>query len=111
MPLDVLQSRYTRGIIIRIDEQKHDQDTVQQLREILRGYPGDYDLQLLLCLADGARVRLATPNHPLDLDPEMRRRVDELLGPGNFRLVTDAKQRNGSRASRRASRPQGALST
>jgi DNA polymerase-3 subunit alpha len=87
--LDQLDSRYTRGVIIRVD-QKHAEDKLPRLREIVRGYPGDCELQLMLQLADGSRVYLKSCNLRIEINPEMRNRIDDLLGPGNFRLLTAA---------------------
>jgi DNA polymerase-3 subunit alpha len=87
--LDQLDSRYTRGVIIRV-HQKHAEDKLTQLREIVRGYPGDCELQLMLQLEDGTRVYLKSTNMRVELNPEMRSRIDDLLGPGNFRLLTAA---------------------
>ena len=42
----------------------------------------------MLCLADGSRVACQCDKFKIGIDPEMRRRVDELLGPGHFRLIT-----------------------
>ena len=99
IPLDQLQSRYTRGVVVRIHEHQHDAGTLRQLREILRAYPGQLSLHLLMYLDSGARVRLAAPGTQLEFDPEMRRRVDDLLGPGNFRLVTGKGARRRETAS------------
>jgi DNA polymerase-3 subunit alpha len=89
IPLDELKARYTGGVIIRVDEQKHGERGLAQLREILRGYPGKKTLRLRLALADGTGVELACDNRRVEPNMEMQRRVDELLGPGNFRLITE----------------------
>jgi DNA polymerase-3 subunit alpha len=85
--LEDLESRYTSGVMIRVMEDVHGRQGLEQLHEILRGYPGDKSLRVLLSLADGARVQLDSPTMRVELSPEMRGRVDDLLGPGNFRLV------------------------
>ena len=53
IPLDQLASRYTRGVMIRVLEQTHGQQGLEQLYDILRGYPGNCEVQLMLGLADG----------------------------------------------------------
>jgi hypothetical protein len=53
----------------------------------LRGYPGDCELQLVVCLADGSRAILKSSGMRVALNAEMRSRVDALLGPGNLRLI------------------------
>jgi DNA polymerase-3 subunit alpha len=90
--LDDLEGKFSSGVMIRVAEEQHGQQGLEQLYEILRGYPGDKSLQIRLWLADGAKVSLDPPRMRIELNPEMRRRVDELLGPGNFRLVVSRPQ-------------------
>jgi DNA polymerase-3 subunit alpha len=87
IPLEDLPQRFTRGIVIRVDGQRHREKGLEALYEILRGYPGKCELQLVLCLEDQSRVVCQCDNLRLDLNPEMRRRVDELLGPGHVRCI------------------------
>ena len=95
IPLDQLSARYTRGATIRLFEDKHGENGLEQLHEILRGYPGNCELQLLICLADGSRVACKCDKLRVAINGEMRGRVDELLGPGNFRLVTASPNAGG----------------
>ena len=88
IPLEDLAKRYTRGVMIRVMEEGHGRQGLEQLYEILRGYPGSCELQLVICLADGSRVPCACDKLRVEVNPEMRSRVDQLLGPGNFRLLT-----------------------
>jgi DNA polymerase-3 subunit alpha len=103
IPLDDLDERYTSGVIIRVDECHHQPQSLESLYEILRNYPGNCELQLLLSLAGGERVHIRSDKVRLALDPEMRTRVDQLLGPGHLRLITSpprakAAVRNGNGA-------------
>lgn len=59
------------------------------LKEVVRGYPGNCELQLLMCLDDGSRVLVSSRQIKVDVTPELRSRLDNLLGPGNVRLITD----------------------
>ncbi|MCC6124323.1 MAG: DNA polymerase III subunit alpha [Pirellulales bacterium] len=86
--LEDLPARYTRGVLIRVQEDRHGANKLPLLREILRGYPGPTVLQLLLCLADGHRITCKCSDAAVAINPELRHRIDELLGPGNFRLLT-----------------------
>ena len=88
IPLEDLSSRCTRGVMIRVVEEGHGHQKLEQLHEILRCYPGHCELQLMLCLADGSRVACKCDGMKLAVNGEMRGRVDQLLGPGNFRLLT-----------------------
>ncbi|MBM4090462.1 MAG: DNA polymerase III subunit alpha [Planctomycetes bacterium] len=103
IPLEQLDSRYTTGAIIRVDQRVHRDDVLVSLREIVRGYPGDRELQLVLCLDDGSRVTMKSARIQVEIVPELRRRVDELLGPGYFQLITTPPKPtngNGSRGRR-----------
>ena len=59
---------------------------LEQLHEILRGYPGKYPLELTLTLADGSRVPCQCSDFCVAIDSQMQARVEDLLGPGHFRL-------------------------
>jgi len=105
IPLKDLAARYTRGVRIRIIEETHGQQKLEQLHEILRGYPGRCELQLVLCLSDGSRVDCTCDEFRVAISAEMRSRVDDLLGPGNFRLLTAAPApTNAGRANGRSRR-------
>jgi DNA polymerase-3 subunit alpha len=105
IPLDELSARFTSGVVIRVREETHGVDVLAPLREIVRGYPGTKPLRLRLELSDGGCVVLDCTKSGVTIDPELRRRVDELLGPGNFRLVGAAPRAtppNGANNRRRA---------
>ena len=107
IPLDQLDSRYTSGVVIRIDQRVHPADVLAKVREIVRGYPGSRDLELVLSLDDGSRVHLRSQSMQLEINAELRRRVDELLGPGYYQLITTPpKPSNGN--GNRGRRPAGA---
>ncbi|MFO0915560.1 MAG: DNA polymerase III subunit alpha [Pirellulales bacterium] len=89
IPLDQLGARYTRGMIVRVKQSAHGDQELRMLREIVRGYPGQCELQLLMCLDNGSRVLLSANQLRVEVNPEMRARIDDLLGPGNIRLITD----------------------
>ncbi len=101
--LDGLESRCTRGLKIRMFEEKHGPKGLDQLNEILRGYPGSSSLELLLCLADGRQVSCDCRKAKIEINPEMRSRVDELVGAENVRLLTSPlTARSNSRSKQRA---------
>ncbi len=88
IPLDQLAGRYTRGIEIRVEESPKSAEQLEKLYEIVRGYPGNCSLQILLSLADGNQARLTAGKLRVNVDAQMRERIDDLLGPGHFRLLT-----------------------
>ena len=94
IPLDQLAARYTAGCIVRVDEQKHDQQTLLKLREIVRGYPGAREFQIVIALEDGSRVKLKTHKVQVDVTSELQARIEDLLGPGHFQRITAAPQAN-----------------
>jgi DNA polymerase-3 subunit alpha len=91
IPLEELSSRFTSGVLIRVREDAHGEAVLSKLKEIVRGYPGDKPLKLRLDLADGGCVTIDCPKNSVTIDPELRRRVDELLGAGHFRLLAAAR--------------------
>ncbi|TWT95223.1 DNA polymerase III subunit alpha [Botrimarina colliarenosi] len=88
MPIEELSERYTSGVVISVRE-ADGVERLESLREILRGYPGTKTLKLALSLDDGGRVQLDCPKG-VELGQELRTRVDDLLGPGAFRLTGGA---------------------
>jgi DNA polymerase-3 subunit alpha len=86
IPLADLPQRYSQGIVIRVRQKEHGAARLEQLREILRGYPGSKRLRLRLDLDDGGQVWLESGWQGLELTQELRERVDDLLGPGNLQL-------------------------
>ena len=103
IPVDELDARYTSGVVIRVDQRVHGTDVLHKVREIVRGYPGNRDLELVLCLDDGSRVYLKSQRIQLDINPELRKRVEDLLGPGYYQLITTPPRPsngNGSRGRR-----------
>ena len=88
IPLDQLEGRYTSGIVVRISESEHGPDTVATVREIVRTYPGNSELKLHVSLDDGSRVYMKSHRVRIDVTNELRNRLDDLLGPGNFQLIT-----------------------
>ncbi|QEF98495.1 DNA polymerase III subunit alpha [Stieleria maiorica] len=87
IPLNDLDNRYTHGMRIRLDESKHDGQTISRLREIIRGYPGNQELLFSMLLAEGELVHLKADKFKVQVTPEMRSRIDDLLGSGNYRLM------------------------
>ena len=88
IPLGDLEVRYTRGIRVRVLEETHGLKKLEMLHEILRGYPGECQVELLLCLADGRRISCRCDTFRVANDAEMRGRVESLLGAENLRLIT-----------------------
>jgi DNA polymerase-3 subunit alpha len=88
IPLDQLASRYTTGIVVRIDEREHPADALDKIREVVRSYPGNSELQLGLILEDGSRVFLRSHRVRVEVTRELQDRLENLLGAGNLQLLT-----------------------
>lgn len=90
IPLADLKARYTKGVAVRIDDREHDEKTLDNLREIVRGYPGNCELQLVFMLSDGSKVYCKCDKLRVELTDEMRGRVEALVGPENFKTFASA---------------------
>ena len=84
IPLDEVGNRFTRGIRIRLNEAKHDSQCLSNVREIVRGYPGDLELQIILCLENGYQVHVKSHRHKITVNDQLCNRIDDLLGVGNW---------------------------
>ena len=87
IPYESLDDKFTHGIRVRIDEAKHDATNITTLREIIRGYPGKQELRLTIRLRAGDIVHLKTNHQRVNITEEMRRRIEDCLGPGSYRLM------------------------
>ncbi|TWT76650.1 hypothetical protein CA13_71470 [Planctomycetes bacterium CA13] len=87
IPLEGLDQRYTHGMRIRIDEKTHTPEVLNRLREILRGYPGPKEMLLSLSLDEGEVVHMKSDKYKVDITPELRTRIDDLLGTGHYKLM------------------------
>jgi len=87
IPIDELDQRYTHGIRLRLDEAEHDAGTIAKVREIVRGYPGTKELSLSMNLSQGETVHLKADKFRVDINPQLRERLDDLLGSGHYKLL------------------------
>ena len=86
-PLNELDAKYTHGMRIRLNEADHNAETMHQLREILRGYPGKQELLFSMQLSEGEMVHLKSEKYRVDISSELRTRLDDLLGSGHYKLL------------------------
>jgi DNA polymerase III subunit alpha len=87
IPLADLPARFTSGISVRVREEDHGIEALEKLREIVRGYPGPKPLKIHLSLTDGGGITLDCPKYNVAIDAELRRRIEDLLGPANFKFI------------------------
>jgi DNA polymerase-3 subunit alpha len=90
IPIEDLDNRYTTGVRICVDEKKHGPTSLKLVREIVRAYPGDRELNLTLALEDGGQVFLKANSLRIQVCQELRDRIENLLGPGSLQLITSA---------------------
>ena len=86
-PLSEIDGRYTHGMRLRLDESEHNGETITRLREILRGYPGKQELLFSMQLAEGDVVHLKSDKYRVEITPQLRERIDDLLGAGHYKLM------------------------
>ena len=108
VPLAQLDASFFGRVVIRVDERTHGDRCLEQLREILRGYPGPCELSLSLTLLDGSRVNLTSQKMQIEVNHELKSRVKDLLGDNSLHLQPKSNrgrkgQRNGKRRYRPAS--------
>lgn len=87
IPLDQLDQKFTRGIRLQLTPQQQEPDLLQQIREIIRGYPGSQELLVSMQMEDGALVHLKSSRYTVDVTPELRQRLTDLLGDSGCRLL------------------------
>ncbi|MCC6510904.1 MAG: DNA polymerase III subunit alpha [Pirellulaceae bacterium] len=87
IPLDSASTRFTAGVRIHMHEERHTPEALPRLNEILRGYPGKHEVQFALELLSGETVHIKTRKHRVDITPELRTRLDDLLGQESHRLI------------------------
>ncbi len=92
-PLEELDNKFTHGMRIRLDEADHDETTVSKVREIVRGYPGSKELHLSMALQEGETVHFRADKFKVDISPQLRERLDDLLGNGHYKLLMSKPQR------------------
>ena len=93
IPLEEIDARYTHGIRIRIDEGEHDSQTLSRIREIVRGYPGNQELLFTMRLSQGETIHMKADRFRVEISPELRGRLDDLLGGGHYKLMMSKPNR------------------
>lgn len=89
LTIDGVDEKFTIGVRLHLDEEVHGMDGAEQAYQILRGYPGNLPLELLIRLADGKIVRGKSHRIKLQRSEEMQQRLDALLGAGFLQYMLD----------------------
>ena len=89
-------TKFTTGIHVLFDETKHKPESIRKIREILKGYPGPRDVLVAIRLESGETVHVKSDKQKVAIAPELRSRLDDLLGPDSHRLLmTKPKLKSG----------------
>ena len=75
---------------MRLDENLHGMEMISKLREVTRAYPGRAVLKCMLQLNDGTQVTLKSMKQRIEINQELRGRLDDLLGAGNIKMITQS---------------------
>jgi DNA polymerase-3 subunit alpha len=103
IPIAEAETRFTAGLKIHVDQDRHAEELLTGLHEVLRGYPGSMEVLVALKLTSGDVVQLKSKRHKVSITPELRGRLDDLLGSDSHRLMISPpkpKQHTGGRRSR-----------
>jgi DNA polymerase-3 subunit alpha len=87
IPIQEADSKFTSGIRIAFDEAKHDEKLIPKIEEILRGYEGDREVLFTIHRLNGEIVHVQTSKRRVAIKPELRERLDDLLGENSHRLI------------------------
>ncbi|MEE2639971.1 MAG: DNA polymerase III subunit alpha [Planctomycetota bacterium] len=87
IPINQMQQRNTTGLTIRVSEKEHDETIFSRIQEVLRGYPGSKEITFSIALLDGSTVQVKSNRSGVDIQPELRDRLDDLLGKGNIKPI------------------------
>jgi DNA polymerase-3 subunit alpha len=104
IPIAEASTRFTSGLRIHLEESKHSADSFSRLREILRGYPGPREVFVALRLDSGETVHIRSQRHRVEINDELRSRLDNLLGPHSYRLIAARPTMKNGASSHRGNR-------
>ncbi len=87
IPIQEASSRFMTGLNIQIDQSIHSAEVLPKLAEILRGYPGRMEVQIVAKLESGDNVVLKSRKYAIEVSEELRHRLNDLLGDDSHRLL------------------------
>ena len=101
IPIAEAETRFTAGLRIHLDQERHAEELLAGLHEVLRGYPGSMEVLVALRLTSGDTVQLKSKRHKVEITPELRSRLDDLLGSDSHRLMISPPKPRAATAGRR----------
>jgi DNA polymerase-3 subunit alpha len=87
IPIQEADQKFTSGIHILFDENRHSETMIQDIHEILQGYPGEREVILSVLLSGGRTVHVQAGKQRVAIENELRQRLDDLLGEPSHRLI------------------------
>ncbi|MCU0709406.1 MAG: DNA polymerase III subunit alpha [Pirellula sp.] len=87
IPIQEADQKFTSGIHILFDENRHSETMIQDIQEILRGYPGEREVTISVLLSGGSTVHVQAGKQRVAIENELRQRLDDLLGEPSHRLI------------------------
>lgn len=87
IPIEEASERFTAGIRIHVHQDLHEEAMLPRLNEVLRGYPGNMEVNVSLRMSSGETVQLRSNRHRVAITPELRGRLDDLLGENSHALL------------------------
>ncbi len=96
IPIAEADTKFTTGIHIMYDQDKHKPELINKIREVLRGYPGPRDVLFAIRLETGETVHVKSSKQRVVISPELRARLNDLLGEDSHKLLmTKPKMKSG----------------
>ncbi len=106
VPLEEAPARYSRLVCLRVEETRLGTEGLEQLSRLLQRWPGTIPLELVLLLADGARLRCRCTQTTISLNRQLQTELEKILGPKSISVVAKpAKGPNRSGASTNRTSP------
>lgn len=101
IPIEDANSRFMAGLRIHVEQKRHQLDMLPRLNEVLRGYPGKMEVTVALKMDNGDTVQLISRRHKVSITPELRGRLDDLLGENSHALLVSPPKPSKGRGPRR----------
>lgn len=80
-------SKLAVGLSLLINETPNWESLLKNLHELLRGFPGRNELQMQIRFQNGKMAELKCSKMGITVNPELRHRLDDLLGQDCYRML------------------------
>ncbi|MFK7737662.1 MAG: DNA polymerase III subunit alpha [Pirellulaceae bacterium] len=107
IPIEEVGERFTAGIRLNVQQARHSEEILPKLNEVLRGYPGNMEVSVALKMESGDVIQLVTRKHRVSITPELRGRLDDLLGADSHALLVSPPKPQAGRSGGRRGKSDG----